>query len=229
MKYFYFLFFILISCKYNDEFSIRGKVDAKQINKVYLESINEKTLDFLIEDSSDVKDGFFEFKGKYFEPELKYLRFNNIRERLSVFTEDDDVFLDINSQSILKSKVITGKENVVHFDYNLKSLQVREQNLEFRSRNKDLMTQARKIKDIKVVDSLLYLNSKILNGYYTNMEEQLKDNPNSYMSLILINGLFEYPNIKKKDILKHYNSLNDYYKNLKIGKEIKIKLDTLSR
>jgi hypothetical protein len=127
----------------------------------------------------------------------------------------------------LKSKVLSGFENGYLFDYNAKSLKVREQSLRFKKNNFELMKQARENNDKRVVDSLLKVNYKINYGYIENMERHLKTNPNTYVSLMLIDGLFDYPNVKKAKIEGYYQALNSKYKNMALGRKIKNKLDRM--
>ena len=59
------------------------------------------------------------------------------------------------------------------------------------------------------------------------MEYHLKNLPNTFVSVMLIDGLFKYPNVKKSTIQGHYNSLNENYKSLALAKKIKVRLDNM--
>jgi|APLak6261690433_1056193.scaffolds.fasta_scaffold03858_2 hypothetical protein len=221
-------FFLLVSCGKSDKFYlIEGELDNPDgISTVFLEELEEESLNYKVVSISQLVDGKFRFQQKFDEPELRYLRFTGKKERLAVLLEEN-VSLKINTQSILKSKVLSGFENGYLFDYNAKSLKVREQSLRFKKNNFELMKLARENNDKRVVDSLLKVNYKINYGYIENMEKHLKANPNTFVSLMLIDGLFDYPNVKKTKIEGYYQALNNKYKNMALGREIKNKLDRM--
>ncbi|WP_412476661.1 DUF4369 domain-containing protein [Flavobacterium sp. TBRC 19031] len=224
------LFFLLASCGKSEKFFlIEGELDnPKGISTVFLEELNEETLDYKVISISQVIDGKFRFQQEFVEPKLRYLRFTGKKERLAVLLEEN-VSLMINTESILKSKVLSGVENSFLFDYNAKSLTVREQSLQFKKKNSKLMKIAREANNKKVVDSLLKVNYEINHGYIDNMEKHLSTSPNTYVSLMLIDGLFEYPNVKKSKIEGYYKTLNDKYKEMSLGREIKNKLDRMKQ
>lgn len=224
------LIFLLASCGKSEKFFlIEGELDNPSgISTVFLEELNEETLDYKVISISQVIDGKFRFRQKFVEPKLRYLRFTGKKERLAVLLEEN-VSLKINTKSILKSKVLTGFENSFLFDYNAKSLAIREQSLQFKKKNSKLMKIARDANNKKVVDSLLKVNYEINHGYIDNMEKHLLTNPNNYVSLMLIDGLFEYPNVKKSKIERYYKTLNDKYKEMSLGREIKNKLDRMKQ
>ncbi len=230
IKFFVFFFFVLLqySCNKSDSQSlIEGNIEGKQnISTVFLEKLDEKDLKYKVLSLSRVVDGKFQFKFEFTEPELMYLRFEGKDERLAILIESH-LLLRINPNSILKSKVILGIENKYLFEYNNKSLIIKKKSDSFRKANLILMRDARLKNNKRVVDSLLKINYKINYGYIQNMEYHLKKHPNTFVSVMLIDGLFKYPYVKKNTIQGHYNSLNERYKSLSLAKKIKVRLDNM--
>ena len=90
------LIFLLASCGKSDKFFlIKGELDNPSgISTVFLEELNEETLDYKVISISQVIDGKFRFQQKFVEPKLRYLRFTGKKERLAVLLEEN-VFLKI--------------------------------------------------------------------------------------------------------------------------------------
>ncbi len=230
IKFVVFFLFVLVqySCNKSDSESlIEGEIEgSEKISTVFLEKLDEKDLKYKVQSLSRVVDGKFQFKLKFTEPELMYLRFEGKDDRLTILIENH-VILRINPNSILKSRVLSGRENMYLSEYNSKSLIIKEKSDSFRKANLVLMENARLNNNKRVVDSLLKINYKINYGYIQNMEYHLKKHPNTFVSVMLIDGLFKYPNVKKSTIQGHYNSLNENYKSLALAKKIKVRLDNM--
>lgn len=226
------LFFLLLffsSCKdYTvKQYCIQGS-NLKEHNnkKVYLLKEDNDLLTIKLDSTIVLNSGFF-FKGNFDEPELRFITIEGESEKLPVLLEEDVVEIYFNGSSIFNSVVKKGIENKYLFDYNLKALKINDEIKNFKRSNSLLMQKSKENNDKRVIDSLLKIHYDLNFKHIINMNNHLLKHPNSYVSLMLVDGLFDFPNYPIADIERHFNNFDSNYRKYRIAERIKVKIDSI--
>lgn len=211
----------------DSDYNIQG-VNLKEYNnrKVYLLKEDHDLLPIKLDSTIITNSGFF-FKGNFEEPVLRYISIEGESEKLPVLLEEDNVVIYFNGFSLLNSFVKSGFENKHLFDYNLKAFRINNEIKNFKKSNSLLMQKSKENNDNKVIDSLLKIHYKINYKHIVNMNEHLSKKPNNFVSLMLVEGLFDFPNYPITDIENHFKKFDSKYKDYKIATRIKVKIDSL--
>ncbi|MBI2279324.1 MAG: AhpC/TSA family protein [Bacteroidetes bacterium] len=119
----------LASCGGNQEieenqepaFEIQASLTSLPYQKAYLSEYKDGEMVNL--DSADVKDGKFSFKGKLDLPEVRYVSFNEGKEKFSVFVENSKIVISgsISSPDSIKITGSASQKTVDEFKTGLKS------------------------------------------------------------------------------------------------------------
>ncbi len=216
----------------DNEYIISGTVEGADGKNVILERQDENTPGNLVAiDTVKVENGKFEIKGTATEPAIHTLRIDTKEGMVDFILEEGEIRVAVDKDTIAKTKVsgTYNNEELSKFKEDLKVTQkdVQKKSMAFQQANMQKMNQAQQSKDTAVVNQLMNEYKKIqepLNNKYTNYAE---NNPKSFLSVLITESLFNFPEPDIAKIKKIYNSLTSELKNTKPGKSVKEKLDNL--
>jgi len=216
----------------DNEFIITGTVEGLDGKNVFLERQDENAPGSLVSvDTVKVENGKFEIKGTATEPSIHTLRIDSKEGMVDFILEEGEIKLAVDKDTIAKTKVsgTYNNDELSKFKEELKAIQkgVQKKSMAFQQANMQKMTQAQQAKDTAVVNQLMNEYKKIqepLNSKYTSYAE---NNPKSFLSVLITESLFNFPEPDFVKIKKIYNSLTSELKNTKPGKSVKEKLDNL--
>ena len=104
-------------------------------------------------------------------------------------------------------------------------MKIQKRMMAFQTKNMPAMQAASEKKDTVVINKLRKEYSAFQEEFTTSNYKYIESNPKSFLSVLLVEGMFNDPRVKVEKIKKYYESLDSDVKNTKPGKNIQTKLD----
>ncbi len=229
MKYFFFFLFIssLYSCKKNfsetitKNYTINGKI-LKNLNKkkVFLK-IQEKGNTIII-DSTILKNGEFEFKGKLEKPEVFGIFIDSIKGAIGLFMENSTITIQVNKDSLSSSNISGSSTHDEYLNFLKKSKKIT-------SKITIIFPEFQKARSENNAEELKAINKRMQAINNENTQFTLgyaKQNPDSYVSAYALYSVLKISSIEKDSISKIYTNFSDYVKKGDYSKQIEQFLNT---
>lgn len=201
----------------------KGVADGKM---VVLKKQNEFGVVMNI-DSAKVKDGKFEIKGKVKEPSMLALFVSGLQQPIPFILETGEIEVKVDKDSIWKSEIGGTSNNEDFQKFNVKLNTFQKKLVDFQNKNIQKLMDAQKKNDNVTVEKL----KKEYAGIQKDMDDYMavypEQNSESYISLLLIQNMFNSPKFDLAKVTKTYSNLDAELKATKIGKDIGLKLKTI--
>ncbi|MEO0044882.1 MAG: hypothetical protein RL705_73 [Bacteroidota bacterium] len=219
------------------EYIITGNVKGMKTGLIFLEKQSPMGMGFTAIDTVKIEDGKFEIKGKTGEPEIHFLRFDKIQNKMPLILEGGEINIEVDKDTLFKSK-ITGTYNNDEFTkFNEESNKIQKAAQKkmkaFEAKNKALIDQVQKTKDTVIANQLRAEYEPLQREVQKNMEDFTfgypKTHPKSFISVLILQMMSSNPKFTPKDIEAAYNSLDASLKKTKPGKSIKENIDGLKK
>lgn len=211
------------------EFLISGEAKGLPNGKmIFLKTQNDVGL-VLNVDSAKVQDGKFELKGKVKEPSMFALYIKDIQQPVPFIMESGEIVVKIDKDSIWKSKISGTDSNDYFQEFNDKSNAIQKRMVDYQNKNIQKLMEAQQKKDNLAIESLKSGYVKIQKEMDDYMNQYPDENPNSYISLLLVERLFNSQDFKYEKVKKTFENLNEELRNTKKGKAISEKLKTIEK
>lgn len=217
---------ILFSCN-NNGYKISGEIKGiADGTKVFLEK-RDSLKGVVAIDTVKIKNGLFTFEGETKEPEIHNVRIDNTQGGFVVVLESGNIKAEINKDSIAKAKISGTFNNDELQKFNGQIAKIQTKIMSFQNKNRALIMEAQQKNDTATLGKLQREYSKFGDEFKVINEAYVEKSPKSFLSAVLIEGMFGElePNIKK--IQKYYDALADDVKQTKPGKRIKQKLSKI--
>jgi hypothetical protein len=223
---------VLISCSKvgKGEFLISGTAKGIENGKtIILQTQNESGTGLLSVDTVKVQDGKFEIKGKITEPSFHMLQVESMNGPVPFILENGEVIIEINKDSISKSKISGTYNNDEFTKFNLELAKIQKTIVDFQKNNTDLMNKAQQTKDTVVINKLMQEFTKIQQSVGEETKAKYltyaDSHPKSFISALIIQGMINSPDADVQKMEKMYKGLDETLKSTKPGKAIKTRLD----
>lgn len=211
------------------EFLISGEAKGIPNGKmVFIKTQNEVGL-VLNVDSTKVKDGKFEFKGKVKEPSIFALYVKDIQQPVPFIMESGEIVIKVDKDSIFKSKISGTDSNDSFQEFNDKTNAINKRLVDYQNKNIQKLMEAQQKKDNVTIESLKSGYVKIQKEVDDYMNQYPDSNPNSYISLLLVERLFNSPDFKYENVKKTFENLKEELRNTTKGKSISDKLKNIEK
>lgn len=211
------------------EFLISGEAKGLPNGKmIFLKTQNDVGL-VLNVDSAKVQDGKFELKGKVKEPSMFALYIKDIQQPVPFIMESGEIVVKIDKDSIWKSKISGTDSNDSFQEFNDKSNAIQKRMVDYQNKNIQKLMEAQQKKDNITIESLKSGYVKIQKEMDDYMNIYPDENPNSYISLLLVERLFNSQDFKFEKVKKTFENLNEELRNTTKGKAISEKLKTIEK
>ncbi|MCB6061484.1 DUF4369 domain-containing protein [Flavobacterium psychrophilum] len=176
-------------------------------------------------DTVQVKNGKFTFEGKAEEPEIHSIRFDKTQGGFIVVVEKGNINVIINKDSIQNAKVSGTFNNDELVKYNAEMMKIQKRMMAFQNTNMSVMQTASEKKDTVVINKLRKEYTAFQEEFTTTNYKYIENNPKSFLSVLLVEGMFNDPQANFEKIKKYYSALDADIKATKPGKNIETKLD----
>jgi hypothetical protein len=203
--------------------SAKGIADGKM---VVLKKQNEFGVVVNI-DSAKVKDGKFEIKGKVKEPSMLALFVTGLQQPIPFILETGEIEVKVDKDSIWKSEIGGTSNNEDFQKFNVKLNTFQKKLVDFQNKNIQKLMDAQKKNDNATVEKLKKEYTVIQKDMDDYMAVYPEQNSESYISLLLIQNMFNSPKFDLAKVTKTYSNLDAELKATKIGKDIGLKLKTI--
>lgn len=211
------------------EFLISGEAKGLPNGKmIFLKTQNDVGL-VLNVDSAKVQDGKFELKGKVKEPSMFALYVKDIQQPVPFIMESGEIVVKIDKDSIWKSKISGTDSNDSFQEFNDKTNAINKRLVDYQNKNIQKLMEAQQKKDNITIESLKSGYVKIQKEVDDYMNQYPDENPNSYISLLLVERLFNSQDFKFEKVKKTFENLNEELRNTTKGKAISEKLKTIEK
>ena len=206
-------------------FTLNGTVKGIQDGTmVYLERQDEAKGTIAIDSAKTVK-GIFTIKGTALEPAVNFIQVKGIEGKIAFIVDEGAINFTIYKDSIAKSKIGGTPDNVALQNFNAFSQKVQQKMQDFQTENNEKMQTAQANKDNATIQQLMdkfaVLQNELLD-YTTTYPEK---NPTSFLSVLLLDNMFNQPDMDVKKIKMAYGSLTARLQKTKPGLALKAKID----
>jgi hypothetical protein len=216
--------FLFVSCsktEYTISGTAKGIIDGKTI---ILETADPTGMGLMPVDTVKVKDGKFEITGKATEPSFHMLQIEGVVGKFPFILENGDIEIEINKDTITKSKVSGTYNNDEFVSFNEELMKIQKSLIDFQTKNTPVMQKAQQTNDTAVISKLMKEYGKIQEVVNTESkkkyESYVENHPKSFITALIIQGMANDPTMDIKKIEKLYDGLDES----KPGKAIQTKI-----
>lgn len=218
----------LISCS-KTKYTISGTAKGIENGKtIIMETADAAGMGLIPVDTVKVENGKFEITGKATEPSFHMLQIEGVEGKFPFILENGDITIEINKDSINKSKVSGTYNNDELVKFNEDLMKIQKDVIDFQKKNTPAMTQAQQANDTATINKLMKEYGKIQE--VTNAESKKKyssyseTNPKSFISVLIVQGMLNDPSLDIKKTEKLFEGLDESLKTTKPGKAIQAKI-----
>ncbi|MES2811047.1 MAG: DUF4369 domain-containing protein [Bacteroidota bacterium] len=223
---------VAVSCNgiIGDGFKISGEIAGlADGTKVFLEKQDEKTGMPIAVDTVKVEKGAFTFEGEAKEPQIHSVRFENTQGGFILIVEKGNIEAKINKDSIGLAKVTGTYNNDELIKFNGSMMTIQKRMMAFQKENMPKMQEAQQKNDTVVMNKLNKDFSKFQEEFKNSSVKYIEESPKSFLSILLIQGMFneQAPDLAK--IKKYYDALANDVKETTPGKKVKKQIEDLEK
>jgi peroxiredoxin/archaellum component FlaC len=176
-------------------------------------------------DSVKMTKGTFTIKGTTAEPAVNFIQVKGVEGKIAFILDQGNINFVIYKDSIAKSQIGGTADNEALQKFNTFSQQVQQKMQDFQTTNMEKMQTAQANKDNvaiqKLMDEFGVLQNELL-AYTSSFPEQ---NPTSFLSVLLLDNMFNQPEVDIKKIKMVYGVLTAKLQKTKSGLSVKSKID----
>lgn len=176
-------------------------------------------------DSAKVSKGLFSMKGSAFEPAVNFIQVKGIEGKIAFILDQGTITLTIYKDSIGKSQIGGTPDNDALQNFNVYSQKVQKKMQDFQATNKVKMQTAQTDKDNATIEQLMGEFSVLQNELLQYTTSYPEKNPTSFLSVLLLDNMFNQPEVNIQKIKTVYASLTPILQKTKPGVAIKTKID----
>jgi peroxiredoxin len=226
---------LLFSCndKGGGSYTING--DAAGIadgTKVILQKQSEDGRSSVGVDTTEVKAGKFEFKGKVDEVTIHGIVAGEIPGMATLIIEKGTINFKLDKDTLFNSKASGTFNNEIFSKFNsdakVVQLKTRKELQAFEQSNMVAMNVARESKDTVAMNKMRAEYAKIQKKIVDFSMKFSEENPKAYISLLIVQNLFNNPEFGIEEVKKRFDALDSSLKKLKPAIKIQETFDNLA-
>lgn len=217
----------LISCNSGPGYTLSGTVEnAAEGQQVYLAELNQNNNQTTIVDTLEIVNGKFE--GHYpskNEPTVSFLTLEGVRGNVLFIAQDEPISMEVKKDSLFASKVSGGTHNQILYEYLGEVLQTNEKIGALRQE----MMQAYSNHDSLGLADLEMRQQEIIDQDKEVKREVVGDNPNSIVSVLVLQDMVNSKTFNSNELIEFYNGLSEEVRNTHLAYTLEKTLESLSR
>ncbi len=217
----------VVSCKTvgDDEFVINGSINGVADGKNVVLEKNSDSLGIVPVDTVKVKDGKFRFEGKVNDISMYSISVEGVQSPSYVIMENGTINIEINKDSIFKNKISGTYNNEELTNFNGIGMKIQKKIQDFQIANTPKLRAAQQAKDTATIKKLQTDYGKIQKEMEASTYKYVETHPKAYISVLLIQSMFNVPEPDTKKIETYYNALDPELKKTSAAKKIVKKLN----
>ena len=180
-------------------------------------------------DTVKVKAGKFEIKGKVKEPKIYTVTIEGLQQAIPIVLESGEIDITVDKDSIWKSKIGGTFNNEQFNTFNTKTNAIVKKKMAFQNANMQKAMQAQQTNDSVTMNKLNKEFGVIQEEENKFIENYPKENPKSFLSVLILGNMFRSPKFNLEDVKKTFNNFDESVKNTKPGKEMAEKLKSIEK
>jgi hypothetical protein len=218
----------LISCS-KDKYTISGIAKGVENGKtIIMETPDAAGMGLVAVDTVKVENGKFEINGKVTELSIHFLQLEGANGKIPFILENGDITIEINKDSINKSKISGTYNNDEFSNFNNDIAKIQKSLVDFQTKNTPLMNTAQQTKDTAVINKLMMDFGKLQQTVGENTKKKYttysETHPKSFITALIIQSMMNDPAVDIKKVEGLYASLDASLKTTKPGKAIELKI-----
>lgn len=220
---------LLVSCnKKTEGYTISG--DLKGIEDgtlIYLEK--QDGFEMIKLDSTEVKDGKFEINGNTDDVSISMLNLGDDGIRIPFVLENGKINIEFDTANQQDAKMGGTPNNDDFYTFNQEAGKIQKKIQEFQNSSQEVFMNARMNNNTKVVDSLMDINSKMINELETYNLEFIEKRPKSYMAMLILSQMAQGGSIELEKSKELFDKMDADVKETQPGKDLQEYLDKVSK
>ncbi|CAM4156106.1 TlpA disulfide reductase family protein [Flavobacterium antarcticum] len=206
-------------------FSVLGTAKGVQDGTmVYLER-QDDVKGIVAVDSAIVVKGAFAIKGSATEPAVNFIQVKGIEGKIAFILDEGTINVTIYKDSIAKSTIGGTADNESLQKFNTFSQSVQQKMTDFQTANMEKMQAAQASQDNATIQKLMDEFGVLQNELIVYTSTYPEKNPNSFLSVLLLDNMFNQPEVDLQKIKTVYGSLAAKLQKTKPGMAIKAKIE----
>jgi peroxiredoxin len=210
-----------------NEYSLSGSANGIENGKKVFVEVQSETGVTVI-DTGVVENGKFELKGQITERDLGFIRIENENISVPFIIENGKINVTIVVDSMQYNKIGGTPNNDKFQEFNEKTLVVVKKKNKFEVNNMARMDAAKKSRDTATVKMIMMEYNSFQDEMNVISKKFIKDNPDSYLSVLLLENFLMRQYLTVDEIKSYFGSLSDDLKKSKSGKKIQEVLTSLT-
>lgn len=215
---------ILISCnKFKVEGTAAGVPNGTNVFLVTSDSTGTPKP----KDTVKIADGKFEFEGKNEMPEIAYIAFDKTPNgNVGFILEKGTVVVNFDAKNLDKNAISGTKNNELYQSYNNANLDIQKKVKAIYEANGEFMQKRPETDEEKAKAEVIMAEfQKIQSVMDKRSNEFVTKNPNTFVSLLLVENLFYNNKMEASKVKVFYDGLDSNLKETLSGKSVKKQLD----
>lgn len=191
---------------------------------VYLETQDQEKGTIAI-DSGKIVKGSFTIKGMATEPSVNFIQIKGVEGKIAFILDQGTINFTIYKDSIAKSKIGGTSDNDALQKFNTFSQKVQQKMQDFQTENTQKMQTAQINKDTATIQKLMDEFAVLQNELIQYTASYPEKNPTSFLSVLLLDNMFNQPEVDVKKIKAVYATLTAKLQKTKPGLSVKSKIE----
>lgn len=208
----------------DNNYSISGTAVGIENGKKILLQRQDEAKGVMTIDSVLVNNGKFSFEGNVSEPGINFVAIEGITDKVALILETGIIELTLYKDSISKSRVGGTYSNSHLYQYTNESALIQNKIRLFQKENESKFTEAKTKNDTLVMNTLIKQNNKFMQEFEQLSESNIISHPKSFISVLLIDNMFNRPNFDIQKITKLNDGIDASLKTTKLEKTILSKI-----
>lgn len=191
-----------------NKYAISGTAKEADNGKKIVLEIFEKTATKAI-DSTVIKNGKFEMNGKFNSVDIALLKIDsNTQMAIPIILEPGKIVIALDTENLSNSKVSGTKTNVQLFAYTQDSQNISKKMSEFQQKNMERFQAAQASNNQGEMDALMAEYNGIQDEVNVLSKNFIAKSPDSFVSVLLIENLFQRQTITSAEALEYLKPLS---------------------
>ena len=219
--------FAFISCEkaLENQYIVTGTAKGVENGKKMFIELQGEMGQPISKDTAIVENEKFEFKGEVKDLDIALVKLEGSQQGVPFIFEEGKTEIIFDKDSLQKSKISGTYNNEKFQEYNDKYTSFGKKMMQFQKDNNEKMQAAQQANDTVVINQIMKEYKVVQEEMNTFSKEFVKNNPKSYISLLLLESFINNQSVEIDEIQKNYEKLDKSLLENKHAKNIKKAID----